>query len=181
MSINSPFYGLSVDHRGWSSEDWSNEPSKGFPITKRLTFTEAAQGAAGTYTGIVNLPPGALVHNIVTTQEALWTDTTSASLQVGDHDTDGAVVDADGFYTAVDLKATDLLADERVDFSAQGGVGGAYLTAGTSTHITNTYFPDGGQIRATVAAGAGDGTAGVTHVDVVYSVPQVREASFVAS
>lgn len=130
---------------------------KGAPTVKEVLFTE---DGAGTYTGTVSLPAGAILLDILIIADALWAAATSASLVVGDAD------DADGFFTAVDLKATDLLAGESIDFSKGGGVEGAYL-AGTGTHWTNRRDADERDIVGVVTS-VGAGTTGRTRMVVVY-------------
>jgi hypothetical protein len=126
-------------------------------MTAELTFTETA--GAGTYTGEVVVPAGAWLLDIMVQNVALWTAATSASLEVGD------ATDPDGFYTAVDLKATDLLANESISFAQQGGVGGAYLPAG---HVLGRYSASERTITATVVTVGAGGTAGRTRVLVQY-------------
>lgn len=138
-----------------------------------LTAREArfVENGAGTYTAEFELPPRATLVDIIVTAEALWTAATSASLEIGDDD------DADGFFTAVDLKATDLLAGESVSLGSvgtEGGVAGAYATAGTETHITKRYSEAARTITATVVS-VGAGTAGRTRVMVVAATPPMTE------
>jgi len=97
-------------------------------ITKVRHFTETT--GAGTYTAAVSLPAGATVLDIIIDGVALWTATTSAELIVGDG------TDPDGYYTAVDLKAADLLAGESLSFGKAGGQEGAYVTA---TQVSPRY------------------------------------------
>lgn len=123
-----------------------------------LTFTETS--GAGTYTGSVELPAGATIHDIIVVAVALWDNAGAVSLEVGD-------TDPDGFYTAVDLKAVDLLAAESLSFAKAGGVEGAYITA---THVTNRYSAAARTITATVTTAGAGGTAGRTRVIVVWSV-----------
>ena len=131
-------------------------------IAEEVTFTEAGDT---TYTGSVNVPAGAWIHDVVVQAVALWDDGTSASLKVGD------ASDDDGFYTGVDLKATDLTAEQNISFAAQGGVGGAYLTEGTNTHFKGLYNASARVISGVVTTGGQDGTAGRTRMVVLYSVP----------
>lgn len=136
---------------------------------EQVDFTEEG---AGTYTGTISLPAGAIIHDIIVVAVALWDAASSASLEVGDS------ADPDGFFTAVDLKATDLLADESVALHEKdGGVGGAYVAA---THITDRYSATARDIVATVTS-VGAGTAGRTRVIVTYSVPASTAATFVAA
>lgn len=122
-----------------------------------VTFTEAG---AGTYTGGVVVPAGATIVDVIVTAVALWDAATSAALKVGD-------TDDDGFYAAVDLKATDLLAGESLSFAQAGGKGGAYLTA---THGNGRYSASQRTINGIVTS-VGAGTAGRTRMTVVYSKP----------
>lgn len=161
-----------VSDKGNLVEGHELSATKGFLQAQVLKFTE--QGA-GTYTGTINLPAGAVIADILVVAEALWTAATSASLVVGDGD------DADGFFAATNLKATDLLAGESASLGEKdGGLLGAY-NAGTSTHITNRYDADARTITATVTS-VGAGTAGRTRVIVLYTIAdQEQDASFVAA
>jgi len=135
---------------------------------EEVTFTEAGDT---TYTGSVTVPAGGIIHDILVIAVALWDDGTSASMKVGD------AADDDGYYTGVDLKATDLLADETISFAAQGGVGGAYLTAGTNTHFTDLYSATARVVSGVVTTGGQDGTAGRTRMVVLYSLPNSTAAT----
>lgn len=140
-------------------------------IIKERTFVESAEG---THVATVTLPGGAYLLDIQVHAQVLWAAATSASLEVGD------TQDPDGYYTAVDLKATDLLADQGISFAQQGGVGGAYLV---STHLTNIYQSGERVITATVTQ-TGAGTAGRTRMLVIYYVPgsgDTAEATFTAA
>lgn len=136
--------------------------------------TAAARGAAGTVTGSVTVPAYAAILDIVVYQEAVWTDGTSATLKVGINGDDD-----DTFYTGVNVKATDLTADQGITFLAAGGVGGTSLA--TATHILDIMDTSDRQIDAIVTLGAGDGTAGKTYVYVVYAVPEMDVATYAAS
>lgn len=144
--------------------------------SQEVTFTEAAQAGAGTYTADVTLPAGATLIDIIVYAGALWNDGTSASLDVGDFTTGGVEINANGYYAGVNLKATDLLADQSLSFAEEGGKGGAYF-AGSGTHINNRYSATARKIRTTVAVGAGAGTTGQTRVTVVYSIPSASTAA----
>lgn len=77
---------------------------------------------AGVYTASVTVPAGATLMDVAVHGDALWTATTSATGKVGD------ATDDDGIFTAIDMKATDLLAGETL--SASGGVSTAGGKAG---------------------------------------------------
>jgi len=135
---------------------------------QRMTARFVENGA-GTYTADFTLPAGSTLYDIVVTAEALWTAGTSASLEVGNSG------DPDGYLTAVDLKATDLLAGESVSIGGglytAGGTAGADAVVGTNTHIVDRYYAAEEIIKATVVS-VGAGTAGRTRVDVLYFGPQ---------
>jgi hypothetical protein len=134
-------------------------------VCKELTFVEEG---AGTYTGEVALPAGAILIDIIVAAVALWDAATSASLEVGNSG------DPDGYFTAVDLKATDLLANESISLSSKdGGVGGADAPA---THIIDRYKATAETITATVVS-SGAGTLGRTRVLVVYALPRTSTAA----
>jgi len=144
--------------------------------TSGVSFTEASAGTS--YTATVEVPANSLVHDICFTSTVLW-DGTSASLGVGDDD------DPDGWFTTVDLKATDLLVGEVVcaaDDGAWGGVDGAYLTvAGRRGRVTagvdsGWFYGAASEVIFVVTPGAADGTAGRSFGWVTYSTP-----SFLAS
>ena len=136
---------------------------------KEMTFTEVG---AGTYTQSVTVPAGSYLLDIQVQATALWNAATSASMEVGD------AVDPDGYFTAIDLKATDLTADQGISFALQGGVGGAYMV---STHTTNIFDSVDRVVTASVVS-AGAGTTGRTRVIVVYATPETSTAAaFVAA
>jgi hypothetical protein len=123
------------------------------------------ENGAGVYTTNFILPPNATLIDIIVEAEALWTAATSALLDIGDS------ADADGYFSAVDLKATDLLAGESVSIGStqvRGGDNGAYLTVGTSTHISRR-FSSAARTIAAVITSVGAGTAGRTRITVVYT------------
>lgn len=129
-------------------------------VYEAMTFTETS--GDGTYTGTVAMPAGSYLIDIQCHGIALWTAGTSASLKVGD----GA--DDDGFYTATDLKATDLLAGEANTLEHPGGKAGAYIGSEQRVLYSSTARSVIG-----VIAKVGTGTAGRTHVTVQYAVPTV--------
>jgi hypothetical protein len=59
----------------------------------------------------VSVPAGATILDIIVNGVALWNNAGACTLKVGD------VADDDGYFTAVDLKATDLLAGESLSFA----------------------------------------------------------------
>lgn len=128
-----------------------------------VLFTEAG---AGTYTGTVALPAGAVVIDIIVHAIALWAAATSAALIVGD------AVDDNGFFDAVNLKATDLLAAESISFAQTGGKEGADLDdPDTGAHVRRRYLATARNIIGKVVS-VGAGTTGRTLMTVVYAVPE---------
>lgn len=144
-------------------------------ITKLVTFTEDATST--THTGTVTLPAGSVLHNIQVMSEALWTGGT-AVMKVGD------TADDDGYFTGVDLKATDLLVGEVLDTSPStswGGKEGAYLVAATGRRGPTAnnfakYYAAGSDITGIVTVGTPATTAGRTYMIVTYSTGEVIAA-----
>lgn len=133
--------------------------------SKEITFTET--GGAATYTGAVALPAGATIVDIIVHATALWDNAGAVTMKVGD-------TDDDGFYTGVNLKATDLLAGESLSFAHAGGKGGQYF-AGTNTHITNRYSATARTINGIITTASTGGSAGRTRMTVVYSAPAASD------
>jgi hypothetical protein len=147
---------------------------------------EADGSAAGVYTLDVFIPAYALVANVTVHNEALWTAGTSAGLEVGFYSVaDGAistVIDADDIFTAVDLKATDLLAGEGIDFNRGGGVEGDLNgVVATQLHLIDAVDAVDRFIRFKVTTVGTVGTAGKTYVYVQYALPEMDPATFTAS
>ncbi len=122
------------------------------------TFTESA---AGTHTATVALPAGATLVDVIVNGVALWVAGTSATLIVGDG------VDPDGYFTAVNLKATDLLAGESISFAQAGGKAGAYIA---NDQVSPRYDAAARSVIGVVTQ-TGTGTAGRTRMTVIYSKP----------
>jgi hypothetical protein len=110
---------------------------------------------AGVYTGSVSVPAGATILDIIINGIALWTSQTSATLKVGD------VADDDGYYTAVDLKATDLLAGESLSFALAGGKAGAYIA---NSQVSPRYSASARVISGIITKVGTTGTAGRTRM-----------------
>ena len=145
-------------------------PTAGWnPVTgihaEQVTYTEQA---AGTYTGSVTVPAGASILDIIIDGIALWAAGTSATLKVGDG------TDDDGYYTAVNLKATDLLAGESLSFSHAGGKAGAYIA---NSQVSPRYSATARTISGIVTQ-VGTGTTGRTRMTVIYTLPRVKAATF---
>lgn len=131
-----------------------------------VTFTETT--GAGTYTGSVSIPAGATIDDIIVNGVALWNTTTSATLKVGD------VADDDGYYTAVDLKATDLLAGESISFALAGGKAGAYIA---NSQVSPRYSATARVISGIITSVGAAGTLGRTRMTVIWSAPATITAA----
>lgn len=136
-------------------------------VTKLITFTEDATST--THTGSVVVPAGSILHGIQVTSSVLWTGGT-ATMKVGD------AVDDDGYFTGVNLKATDLLVGEVLDTrdgDCWGGKEGVYLTsAGRRGAVATNFGPylaAGTTITGVVTVGTPATTAGRTFMAVTYS------------
>jgi hypothetical protein len=136
-------------------------------VAVQVDFVETT--GAGTYTGEVAIPAGATITDILVQGDVLWAATTSATLNVGDFTEAGAAIDADGFYTAVNLKATDLLAGESLSFAQSGGKAGVY-NAGTNTHWTNRKSSSNRLLRGVVVTVGAAGNTGRTSMIVKYTL-----------
>lgn len=121
-------------------------------------FTE---NGAGTYTGSVDVPAGATILDILVSGVVLWTAATSAVMDVGD------VADPNGYFAAIDLKATDLLAGESISFTAAGGKAGAYIA---NSQVSPRYSATA-RVVSGIVVSVGAGTAGRTRMSVIYTMP----------
>lgn len=142
-------------------KDLSNRPQ--FRVAE-MSFTETA--GAGVYTCCVVLPAQAMLHDILVSAIALWNPATSATLKVGD----GA--DDDGYYTAVDMMATDLLAGESISFAFNGGKAGIYIV---STRVSPRFSLTARVLTATITVVGGSGSTGRTRVQCLFSIPSVDD------
>lgn len=130
--------------------------------------------AAGVYTASKKLPAGSIIKDILVNGVALWDAGTSATLKVGD-------TDDDGFYTAVNLKATDLLAGESLSFALAGGKAGAYIA---NSQVSPRYSASERTISAIVTTVGTAPTTGETRVIIIWSQPGPNsrtDHSYVAS
>lgn len=145
-----------------------SEFNSGVLITKHVRFAETAAGTS--HTASIAIPAGAVLHGIRVIAEALW-GAGAAVLKVGD------TADDDGYFTGVNLKATDLLVGEVLDTTSStlwGGKEGAYLVAATgrrgpTTDNFGSYYAAGSNIVATVTVTTPAVTTGRTVLVVSYS------------
>ena len=132
-------------------------------VVEEVSFTETG---AGVYTGTIAVPAGSQILDVAVHGIALWDAATSASLIVGD----GA--DDNGFFTATDLKATDLLAGEANNFEHPGGKAGVYIAP-----EQRVLYSSAARNVIGVATSVGAGTAGRTRLVVTYANPTAVAAT----
>lgn len=133
-----------------------------------VSLTETT--GAGTYTATVNVPAGALILDIKAWSTALWTATTSAALDIGD------ATDPNGWFAGIDLKATDLLVGEEINFENTGGKEGAYLVPATGAR--SAAYSASARVISFVAVTVGAaGNAGRTFGAVLWTVPTATAAT----
>lgn len=159
-SLNLPDSGLSLNGTPVSATAAQLNTAGSAVQAAELTFAETS--GAGVWTGSVTVPAGASILDIIVNGVALWNSQTSATLKVGD------VADDDGFYTAVDLKATDLLAGESISFALAGGKAGAYIA---NSQVSPRYSATDRVVSAIITKVGTTGTAGLTRVTVIWAVP----------
>lgn len=135
--------------------------SLGGQIRTQELIAKVGPTTAGVYTASVVLPAGSHLFDILVDGVTLWDSGTSATLIVGD------AADDDGYFTAVNLKATDLLAGESLSFSLAGGKAGAYIA---NSQVTPRYSSSTRTITAKVTT-VGTSTAGETRVSVIWAQP----------
>lgn len=135
-------------------------PPAASPINSaEVTFTEIV--ATGVYTGSVSVPAGATILDVIVNGDVLWAASVSATMKVGD------VADDDGYYTAVNLKATDLLAGESISFALAGGKAGAYIA---NSQVSPRYSATARTVSGIVTTvDVASGGAGRTRMTVIYS------------
>jgi hypothetical protein len=147
-----------------------------------IRFVEADGAAAGVYSASFDVPADAVLVDVIVHGTALWTAGTSAILIVGD------AVDDDGIFTAVNLKATDLLAGESISLALSGGKYGAdvapndatggTLAAGAAGQVNRRKLAATRTLKAKVTTVGTAGTAGDTTVVFVYTYTAPIRASF---
>lgn len=141
----------------------------GIRLTKSVLFAETATGVS--HVATIAIPAGAVLHGIRVIGSVLWGGGT-AVLKVGD------TADDDGYFTGVNLKATDLLVGEILDTTSStlwGGKEGAYLVAATGqrgpvSSNFGSYYAAGSNIVGTVTVGTPAVTTGRSLMVVEYSV-----------
>ncbi len=137
------------------------------PVVEMRSFTQTS--AAGTYTGTVTVPAGGLITDIKLWSTVLWNAGTSATGKIGD------AADDDGWFTGIDMQATDLLVGEELNFIQTGGKEGAYLSLTTGAR-TKAYSASARAVACIITT-VGTGTAGRSFFSVHYVVPTATAAT----
>ena len=138
-----------------------------------MSWDDNGGGAAGVYSISTIILAGAYIQDIQVHTDTLWDSDTSATLIVGDSDDDN------GFYTGVNAKATDLVANEVLSFYHLGGKEGAYVT--DNNGVMTQYSSSARTVTAQMTT-VGAATAGVTRIVVIWVKPTDTVASdFTAS
>jgi hypothetical protein len=145
-------------------------------VYEEVTFTETS--GSGVYTGSVTVPGRSWLLDIKIYPVALWDNTGTAVMKVGD------VTTSDGWFTGIDLKATDLIAGtnaEVIDFQNTGGKEGGYLVV-LSGERAVMYSATARVVSGVVTTSSTGGTAGRTRMVVIYStVDSPTAATYVAT
>lgn len=134
---------------------------RGVILVGEITFIERT--GAGVYTGRIVLPAGSTLIDIQVQSTTLWDAAASATMKVGD------ASDDEGFYTGIDLKATDLEVAEVIRFESPGGKQGAYIV--TATGELNSYSASERTISGIITTVGATGSAGRTRMLVIYVIP----------
>lgn len=144
-------------------------------LFQEVTFTEG--GAAGTYTGSVTVPGNSWLLDIKIYNTVYWDAGTDAVMDVGDAD------DPNGYYAAISVKATDIVAGtnaEVIDFENHGGKQGAYIVAATGER-DRMYYATERVITGLITTTGAAGSAGRTRMLVIYTDPTVPTAATFAA
>ena len=143
-----------------------------------LASDQPGLGVAGTLTKDIILPAYSLLIDVYVHNAVLWTQGTSAALDVGLFDEDGVAIDADYYFSALNLKATDLLADESVSFGFAGGDNGVGLA--TSTHVLKRFSTAPRILRSVVTTAGTASLVGKTFVFAEYAVCELDSPTYAA-
>jgi hypothetical protein len=134
----------------------------GYPLMcETRTFTETA--VTGTYTATIVLPAGSVVFDVLWQNHVLWTNGTSAAMQVRDTET------ADGYWNSTNVKTTPAVdVDGAGGWSTRGQDGAG--DAGAYSGLVK-FTAAGTTITGVVTTGAGNQATGVSRLTVIYAVP----------
>lgn len=150
----------------------TGDAGSGIIFSKTVLFTEDATSL--THTGTVVIPAGATLIDIIVVPQVLWTGGT-VTWTCGDANS------ANGWFTATNLKATDLILGERLqaaEATRWGGVNGTYLVSATgrfgqqSTNMIGGYCPTAYSVIGVVTVITPATTAGRLRMTVLWSLGQ---------
>jgi len=141
-------------------------PSSGI-VAEQILFTEST-ASGSTYTGSVSVPAGASILDIIVDGIALWGAGTTASMNVGDGS------NASGFFSGINLKATDLLAGESISIDQAGGKVGSYVA---NSQVSPRYSASARTISGVITTSGTAASTGRTRMTVIYVLPRVRSAT----
>lgn len=137
-------------------------------VTEMRTLTETT--GAGTYTASITVPAAALILDIKLWSTVLWTAASAATAKIGD------VATPDGWFIGVNLKATDLLVGEEINFIQTGGKEGVYLVLATGLRNT-AYAATARSVSCIVTTTGASGNAGRSFFAVQYVLPTTSAAT----
>lgn len=150
------------------AKNWHSGGLENFRV-KTALFKEDATSTV--HTATFNIPIGWTVYDILVIPQVLWLATTSATFKCGDSGS------STGFFSTVDLKATDLVLGERLSAHANtdywGATNDAYLTTSgrfgqQSGNDIGGYMPAAYTITGTVTVVDPASTVGRTRMTVIY-------------
>lgn len=145
-------------------------------LCTEATFTETA--GSGVYTASVSVPGESWLLDLKFINTAYWDNAGTVVLKAGDATTD------DGWFTGINLKATDLVAgtnQETLDFNNAGGKPGGFIVAATGERA-RMYVATARLATGIVTTSSTGGTAGRLRMMALYTSPVVPvAASYVAS
>lgn len=148
-------------------------PVPAFAPVQTVHFDVTEDNASLTYTCAVVVPPGGTLHDIQIDQQVLWAATGSATLKGGD------TAVSNGYFTGVDLKATDLLVGEQLRIVVSelwGGRNGAYLVAATgqrgpTANNFGGYYAAGSIVSVVITVVTPNAVpTGKTHIAISFSL-----------
>jgi hypothetical protein len=136
----------------------------GAVLQQEVTFTET--GGALTYTGSVTVPAGSYLVDVIVHGTALWNNAGACTMKVGD------VVDDDGIFVGIDLKATSLLAAEGLAASGVAASGGGVVGADLANSQWNRrWLATERIISGIITTASTGGSTGRTRLLVIYTDP----------
>ena len=154
-------------------------------LTAKFDATDGHDSAVGTSTGTIEVPAGSVILDIQVSNVVLWDAGTSTTMIVGDDD------DPNGWFTGINLQATDLVVGEILSAlhgDLWGGKEGAYIVAATGRRGRLTAGVDSGnyvgaatEVIGSVTTVGTVPTVGTTYMTVFYTTPTEVAAVYAAT